>query len=178
MLRFIRRRPQRWELLSFNLYILLHRLQSSLIQESRGRGWTNESKVNRVHAIAFMSLGNEIQSVWKYRGRFFLMNRLDLNGSYAWYVKCFNVYVYEWLTVDYSWMSLTLSDEFNGQFYTGTSYAIDGCATFFRRDRFTLVKKYEVLVLPWTNLLPYLKQNFQIQSVLEIMFHYSLYHHN
>ena len=28
--------------------------------------------------------------------------------------------------------------------YTGTSYAIDGCATFFRRDRFSLVKKYEV----------------------------------
>jgi CCR4-NOT transcription complex subunit 6 len=23
-------------------------------------------------------------------------------------------------------------------------YAIDGCATFFRRDRFSLVKKYEV----------------------------------
>jgi len=32
------------------------------------------------------------------------------------------------------------------QVYTGTSYAIDGCATFFRRDRFSLVKKYEVLV--------------------------------
>ncbi|CAI5479834.1 unnamed protein product [Closterium sp. Yama58-4] len=28
--------------------------------------------------------------------------------------------------------------------YTGTAYAIDGCATFFRRDRFSLVKKYEV----------------------------------
>lgn len=28
--------------------------------------------------------------------------------------------------------------------YTGTSYAIDGCATFFRRDRFSLLKKYEV----------------------------------
>lgn len=28
--------------------------------------------------------------------------------------------------------------------YTGTAYAIDGCATFFRRDRFGLVKKYEV----------------------------------
>eukprot|EP00898_Chlorokybus_atmophyticus_P003875 jgi/Chlat1/4489/Chrsp29S04432 len=28
--------------------------------------------------------------------------------------------------------------------YTGTAYAIDGCATFFRRDRFALVKKYEV----------------------------------
>eukprot|EP00249_Psilotum_nudum_P023553 c28921_g1_i1 orf=356-2137(+) len=28
--------------------------------------------------------------------------------------------------------------------YTGTVYAIDGCATFFRRDRFALVKKYEV----------------------------------
>lgn len=31
------------------------------------------------------------------------------------------------------------------QVYTGTAYAIDGCATFFRRDRFSLVKKYEVL---------------------------------
>lgn len=31
--------------------------------------------------------------------------------------------------------------------YTGTVYAIDGCATFFRRDRFSLVKKYEVLLL-------------------------------
>ncbi|CAI7868389.1 unnamed protein product [Closterium sp. NIES-54] len=30
------------------------------------------------------------------------------------------------------------------QVYTGTAYAIDGCATFFRRDRFSLVKKYEV----------------------------------
>lgn len=28
--------------------------------------------------------------------------------------------------------------------YTGTSYANDGCATFFRRDCFSLVKKYEV----------------------------------
>lgn len=26
----------------------------------------------------------------------------------------------------------------------GGKYAMDGCATFFRRDRFTLVKKYEV----------------------------------
>lgn len=31
-----------------------------------------------------------------------------------------------------------------GEVYTGTSYAIDGCATFYRRDRFSLVKKYEV----------------------------------
>lgn len=29
------------------------------------------------------------------------------------------------------------------QVYTG-SYVIDGCATFYRRDRFSLVKKYEV----------------------------------
>jgi len=28
--------------------------------------------------------------------------------------------------------------------YTGSTYTIDGCATFFRTDRFTLVKKYEV----------------------------------
>mmetsp|Transcript_5147 Transcript_5147/g.16836 ORF Transcript_5147/g.16836 Transcript_5147/m.16836 type:complete len:482 (-) Transcript_5147:46-1491(-) len=28
--------------------------------------------------------------------------------------------------------------------FTGSSYAIDGCATFFRTDRFALVKKYEV----------------------------------
>jgi hypothetical protein len=30
------------------------------------------------------------------------------------------------------------------QIYTGSLYVIDGCATFFRRDRFSLVKKYEV----------------------------------
>lgn len=30
------------------------------------------------------------------------------------------------------------------ELYTRNSYAIDGCATFFRRDRFALVKKYEV----------------------------------
>ncbi|CAK9199439.1 unnamed protein product [Sphagnum troendelagicum] len=30
------------------------------------------------------------------------------------------------------------------ELYTGTVYAIDGCATFYRRDRFSLVKKYEV----------------------------------
>ncbi|KAJ7570133.1 hypothetical protein O6H91_01G107700 [Diphasiastrum complanatum] len=30
------------------------------------------------------------------------------------------------------------------ELFTGTAYAIDGCATFFRRDRFSLVKKYEV----------------------------------
>jgi hypothetical protein len=29
------------------------------------------------------------------------------------------------------------------EIYTGSAYAIDGCATFFRRDRFALVKKYE-----------------------------------
>eukprot|EP00891_Asterochloris_glomerata_P003815 jgi/Astpho2/3815/fgenesh1_pm.00062_%23_7_t len=28
--------------------------------------------------------------------------------------------------------------------YTGTGVAMDGCATFFRKDRFALVKKYEV----------------------------------
>lgn len=27
---------------------------------------------------------------------------------------------------------------------TGGRYAMDGCATFYRRDRFSLVKKYEV----------------------------------
>lgn len=33
-----------------------------------------------------------------------------------------------------------------GEIFTGTGsgYAIDGCATFYRRDRFALVKKYEV----------------------------------
>lgn len=30
------------------------------------------------------------------------------------------------------------------EMYTRNAYAIDGCATFFRRDRFSLVKKYEV----------------------------------
>ena len=30
------------------------------------------------------------------------------------------------------------------ELYTRNAYAIDGCATFFRRDRFALVKKYEV----------------------------------
>ncbi len=30
------------------------------------------------------------------------------------------------------------------QVYTNNAYAIDGCATFFKRSRFSLVKKYEV----------------------------------
>jgi CCR4-NOT transcription complex subunit 6 len=30
------------------------------------------------------------------------------------------------------------------QVYTGSAYAIDGCATFYRQDAFTLIKKYEV----------------------------------
>ena len=30
------------------------------------------------------------------------------------------------------------------EIYTGNSYAIDGCATFFKKDKFGLVKKYEV----------------------------------
>lgn len=30
------------------------------------------------------------------------------------------------------------------EIYTGSSFSIDGCATFFKRDRFSLVKKYEV----------------------------------
>lgn len=30
------------------------------------------------------------------------------------------------------------------ELYTRNSYAIDGCATFFKRDKFALVKKYEV----------------------------------
>jgi CCR4-NOT transcription complex subunit 6 len=30
------------------------------------------------------------------------------------------------------------------ELYTRNAYAIDGCATFFRRDKFSLVKKYEV----------------------------------
>lgn len=31
-----------------------------------------------------------------------------------------------------------------GEIFTDEGYCIDGCATFYRRDRFTLVKKYEV----------------------------------
>ena len=30
------------------------------------------------------------------------------------------------------------------ELFTGNAYAIDGCATFFKRDKFALVKKYEV----------------------------------
>lgn len=30
------------------------------------------------------------------------------------------------------------------QVYSGNAYVIDGCAIFFRRDRFSHVKKYEV----------------------------------
>lgn len=30
------------------------------------------------------------------------------------------------------------------ELYNKNSYVIDGCATFFRRDKFSLVKKYEV----------------------------------
>lgn len=30
------------------------------------------------------------------------------------------------------------------EIYTGNAYAIDGCATFFKKERFALVKKYEV----------------------------------
>jgi CCR4-NOT transcription complex subunit 6 len=30
------------------------------------------------------------------------------------------------------------------QVYSGNTNTIDGCATFFRRDRFSHVKKYEV----------------------------------
>lgn len=34
------------------------------------------------------------------------------------------------------------------ELYTDNKYAIDGCATFFKRDRFALVKKYEVSARP------------------------------
>ena len=34
------------------------------------------------------------------------------------------------------------------ELYTANKFAIDGCATFFRKDRFALVKKYEVLLCP------------------------------
>ena len=37
------------------------------------------------------------------------------------------------------------------ELYTGSSYAIDGCATFFKRDKFALVKKYEVQLLHHQN---------------------------
>ena len=30
------------------------------------------------------------------------------------------------------------------EMFTSNKYTIDGCATFYRRDRFALVKKYEV----------------------------------
>jgi hypothetical protein len=32
------------------------------------------------------------------------------------------------------------------QVYSGNTNTIDGCATFFRRDRFSHVKKYEVWI--------------------------------
>ncbi|XP_026459656.1 carbon catabolite repressor protein 4 homolog 1-like [Papaver somniferum] len=68
--------------------------------------------------------------------------------------------------------------------YTGT-YAIDGCATFFRRDRFSHVKKYEVefnkaaqsltdVVVPITQkkaaLSRLLKDNVALIAVLEAKF--------
>ena len=34
------------------------------------------------------------------------------------------------------------------ELYTANKFAIDGCATFFRKDRFALVKKYEVQFCP------------------------------
>lgn len=35
------------------------------------------------------------------------------------------------------------------QVFTGSINNIDGCATFFRRDRFSHVKKYEVRSIVW-----------------------------
>ncbi|KAF8403947.1 hypothetical protein HHK36_012054 [Tetracentron sinense] len=69
--------------------------------------------------------------------------------------------------------------------YSGTAYAIDGCATFFRRDRFSHVKKYEVefnkaaqsltdAVVPITQkktaLSRLLKDNVALIAVLEAKF--------
>lgn len=34
------------------------------------------------------------------------------------------------------------------QVFTGNINTLDGCATFFRRDRFSHVKKYEVIKVP------------------------------
>jgi mRNA deadenylase 3'-5' endonuclease subunit Ccr4 len=34
------------------------------------------------------------------------------------------------------------------ELYTANKFAIDGCATFFRKDRFALVKKYEANLQP------------------------------
>lgn len=34
------------------------------------------------------------------------------------------------------------------QIFVGPNNSVDGCATFFRRDRFSHVKKYEVTKLP------------------------------
>ena len=36
----------------------------------------------------------------------------------------------------------------NDMYISGNVAAIDGCATFFKRSRFNLVKKYEVLLHP------------------------------
>lgn len=38
------------------------------------------------------------------------------------------------------------------ELYTANKFAIDGCATFFRKDRFALVKKYEVNI-PYRHLM-------------------------
>jgi hypothetical protein len=47
----------------------------------------------------------------------------------------------------HSWGILICCLNVHTQVYTGTAYTTDGCATFFRRSRFTLVKKYEVGLL-------------------------------
>ena len=49
---------------------------------------------------------------------------------------------YQKLTM--SRLLVIVGTSFYEQVYTGTVYVIDGCATFFLRDRFSLVKKYEV----------------------------------
>ena len=46
----------------------------------------------------------------------------------------------DWLQAGYS----PIYKKKTAELYTGTGVAMDGCATFFRKDRFALVKKYEV----------------------------------
>ena len=52
------------------------------------------------------------------------------------------------------------------EIYTGNSYAIDGCATFFKKDKFGLVKKYEVSCARQLRPLQSNKMRFQPHRVL------------
>lgn len=82
---------------------------------------------------------------WNYRKRNLLRQLLSHGADIMCLQEVQSDHYHDFLNLEMSKAGYTgIYKKKTGEIFTGSTYAIDGCATFYRKDRFQLVKKYEV----------------------------------